>query len=269
MNIKELMSSMKGSVKAKSPEILLGFGVAGMLVSVGLAVEATPKALDILEGKKVTVRQSPSKQFAYETVSATEAVKLTWKCYIPAGAAFIASTALLISGNTIHAKRSAALAAAYQLSTTAFKEFKSQTIETVGEKKVRDIKDEIAKKKVESIPVVETNVINTGYGNNLFLDTFAGRYFRSSIEHVKDSELKMNARIVNEQYISMNDFYDELRLMPNDAGDQLGFHVDFGLPFYTDKGNFHFSSQVTDTGEACTVIEFEYEPIPGYSDEAR
>ena len=45
-------SKIKNAVSDKSPEILIGLGLAGMLTSTVLAVKATPKALDILEQVK-------------------------------------------------------------------------------------------------------------------------------------------------------------------------------------------------------------------------
>ena len=52
MDIKKLRNEVISKVSEKSPEILIGIGLAGMLTSTVLAVKATPKALDILEEHK-------------------------------------------------------------------------------------------------------------------------------------------------------------------------------------------------------------------------
>ena len=49
MDFKQIRNDVISKVTEKSPEILVGFGLAGMLTSTVLAVNATPKALDILE----------------------------------------------------------------------------------------------------------------------------------------------------------------------------------------------------------------------------
>ena len=47
MDFKEVRNNVINKVSEKSPEILVGIGLAGMLTSTVLAVKATPKALDI------------------------------------------------------------------------------------------------------------------------------------------------------------------------------------------------------------------------------
>ena len=60
MDFKEVRNNVINKVSEKSPEILVGIGLAGMLTSTVLAVKATPKALDILaqeEEELTTVRK--------------------------------------------------------------------------------------------------------------------------------------------------------------------------------------------------------------------
>ena len=71
MDFKEVRNKVISKVSEKSPEILVGIGLAGMLTSTVLAVKATPKALDILAQEE-------------EELTTVEKVKKTWKCYIPA-----------------------------------------------------------------------------------------------------------------------------------------------------------------------------------------
>ena len=51
-NFKKVIASAKDVLSTHSPEILTGFGIAGMLTSTVLAVRATPKAVLLLEDKK-------------------------------------------------------------------------------------------------------------------------------------------------------------------------------------------------------------------------
>ena len=118
-----------------SPEILTGIGIAGMAYTVVTAVKATPKALRIIEEEKPETK--------------LEAIKATWKCYIPTIVTGVMSTACLIGANSVNARRNAALAAAYNISQAALVEYKDKTLETVGEATEQVIRESIAKDKIE------------------------------------------------------------------------------------------------------------------------
>ena len=122
MDIKKMRSTVVNAISEKSPEILIGFGLAGMLTSTVLAVKATPKALDILEQED-------------RELSKIDKVKLTWKCYAPAAVGYCASAACIIGAQSVNAKRNAVLAGAYKLSETALLEYRDKVVDILGEEK--------------------------------------------------------------------------------------------------------------------------------------
>ena len=77
-NIKNIATDLWRSMRKRSPEILTGIGIAGMVTSAVMAVKATPKALDLLETKKT--------ELDTERLEPKEIIKTAWKCYIPATA---------------------------------------------------------------------------------------------------------------------------------------------------------------------------------------
>ena len=85
MDIKKMRSTVINAVSEKSPEILIGFGLAGNITG--------------------------------ETINITkiDKVKLTWKCYAPAAVGYCASAACIIGAQSVNAKRNAVLAGAYKL----------------------------------------------------------------------------------------------------------------------------------------------------------
>ena len=123
-NFKALANSAKQTASKYSPQILLGVGIAGMITSTILAVKATPKAIQIIEQKK--------KEENVEKLNATETVKATWKCYIPAVVTGVSATVCLIGSNSVSSKRAAAIAAAYEISKTTLNEYKDKVVETEG-----------------------------------------------------------------------------------------------------------------------------------------
>lgn len=208
------------SVKAAkhSPEILTGIGIAGMVTTTVLAVRATPKALMLLE------EATDEKQ---EDLTVVETVKVAWKPYIPAAATGAVSIACLVGASTVNARRNAVLATAYKLSETALTEYREKVTEVVGEKKEKEIRKEIAKDRLEKQPIDTNRVVVTGKGDKFCRDQ-AGREFTSSIDTIKRAEVKLNKRITQDHYASLNDFYDELGLDSTNLGEAIGWHEDDG-----------------------------------------
>lgn len=263
MNLNKLMKSFGQTISSHKARICLGIGLAGVVVTPILAVMATPKAIDILDGRKVVLRKKTKED---KTVSIVEATRKAWKCYIYAGLSCSASIFFLVKSSSLNTKEIAALAAAYQISTTDLLEYRKKVKETIGEKKEHDIVHDIAQDKVNFDPPIENGIFNTNLGTSLFLEPISGRYFRSNIENVRQAEVTINNRLNNEDYISLNDFNGELKLQDNGVGNLLGWNINDGLPFDKDLS---FLSCNAPNGEACTVIWYQNDPIHGYYDYMR
>ena len=175
-NVSKMINGARLFMTKHSPEILTGIGIAGMVTTTVLAVRATPKALALIE---------EAKKEHEEKLTPAKTIKATWKCYIPAAVMGTASTLCLIGARTVSARRTAALAAAYQISETALSEYREKVVETIGEKKEQVVRDAIAKDHVEAKPVSKSEVIITEKGNTLCYDALSGRYFKSDIEQIK------------------------------------------------------------------------------------
>ena len=255
LNVSKLCKDAKVMVSKRSPEILTGLGIAGMITTTVLAVKATPKALDL-------IARAEDKKFDNghgDKLTVSEKMKVAWKPYIPAAITGIASISCIIGASSVHAKRNAAIAAAYNLSQTALTEYKEKVVETIGEKKEQAIKDKIAKDKIKKDPVSKSEVIVTGKGNTLCYDAFNSRYFYSDIDQIKRAINELNRIMLNQMYVSLNDFYDELNLKHSGNGDELGWKLDDGFI------EVDFSSQLSDDGRPCLVIEYMVAPRYDYS----
>ena len=242
--------SLKTAIKKHSPEILTGIGIAGMITTTVMAVRATPKALILIEERK--------EEIGAEKLEAMDMVKTTWACYIPAAITGTLSVACLIGASSVNARRNAALATAYTLSESALKDYQGKVIEMFGEKKNEAVKDAVAKDKVEKNPVVTREVIITEKGNTLCYDAISGRYFKSDIEKIKKAECELNRQMLDDMYVSLNDFYYEIGLDSVKLGDELGWNVDSG---YIDLS---FSSQLASDGTPCLVIDYSVAPRYDY-----
>lgn len=247
------IDKLKGTLIEKRPEILMGLGITGMFASMVLAVKATPKVYDIIKDE-----QQARESYGERDLDKLDIVKLGWKHYIPAGVLFGLSSACLLSSNTEYAKRSAALAAAYGISEKALNEYRNKIVETFGEDVEKGVRDAISKDRIDKDPKTKEVVI-AGEGQVLCYDTISGRYFKSTMDRLKKAENKLNYELLHNVYFSLNDFYDELDLSSTDVGRDLGWNVDDGLI------EIYYSSQITETGVPCIVINYTTQPKYGFS----
>lgn len=246
-----LMNTIKVVTSKHSPEILTGLGIAGMVSSTVLAVKATPKALRLIDD---------ALESSDEELTKLDIVKVAWKPYVPAAITCAASTVCLIGASSVNLKRNAALTAAYELSRNALVDYKNAVVETIGEKKAQEVSGKVAKKHIDEHPVIEQEIFLTEQGSILCYDVISGRYFKSDIEKIKRAENHLNKQLMDENYISLNDFYYELGLPCTKIGNELGWNSNDGLIDLT------FNSQLTEDGRPCLVVDYCIAPRYNYSD---
>ena len=249
--LKRTIKSAERVLTKYSPGILTGIGIAGMIGATFMAVKATPKALYLIETKK--------EESEVEELTPVETIKICWKCYIPATLTTVLSAACLIGASTVSAKRNAALATAYSISEAALREYQEKVVEVVGEKKEKAVRDAVAKDQIDRDPVTKSEVvIIDSNSNTLCYEPLSGRYFKSTIDKIKKAEIKLDRQMIQEMYVSLNDFYWEIGLDETDLGDKMGWNLSKG---YMDLS---FSSQLADDGTPCAVIVYGIPPVYDY-----
>ena len=268
LNLSNVAKNVQATIVKHSPGILTGIGIAGMITTTILASKATPKAIMLMEDEierrnmvlaRETEKNGQENFTPIEKLNAFDVIKVTWKCYIPAVVTGVTSIACLIGANSVNARRNAALATAYTLSDSAMREYREKVIETIGEKKEKDVKDAIAKDKIEKNPASNNEVIITEKGNTLCYDGIFGRYFKSDMDTIKRAINTINRDIVSQMYVSLNEFYNEIGLSPVDIGYDLGWNIDDG------QIDIDFSSQLAQDGTPCLVIGYNVAPKYNYS----
>ena len=249
--LKQTIKSAERVLTKYSPGILTGIGIAGMIGATFMAVKATPKALYLIETKK--------EEAEVEELTPVETIKTCWTCYIPATLTTVLSAACLIGASTVSAKRNAALATAYSISEAALREYQEKVVEVIGEKKEKAVRDAVAKDQIERDPVTKSEVvIIDSNSNTLCYEPLSGRYFKSTIDKIKKAEIKLDRQMIQEMYVSLNDFYWEIGLDGTDLGDKMGWNLSKG---YMDLS---FSSQLADDGTPCAVIVYGIPPVYDY-----
>ena len=248
--ITNFFKSTRKFIGKHSPEILTGVGVTGMITTTVLAVKATPKALILIEDKKDELNT--------HKLTAVETIKVAWKPYVPALALGVVSASCIIGASTVNYKRNAALATAYTISERTLIRYRDKVIDTLGEKKEKEIKEKVAQDTVNDKPISNSQVILTSKGNTLCMDTISGRYFRSDIDKIRKIVNELNRQLTYQHYISLNDLYYELGLEPIKTGSLLGWNLDDGLI------ELDFSACLSEDEQPCVVIDYTIRPRYDY-----
>lgn len=251
LKMSKLFADIGSELSKHSPKILLGVGIAGMITTTVLAVRATPKALMLLEDARYEKDR--------EELTVPDVVKACWKPYVPAAVTGLASIGCLIGSNAVNSKRMAALAAAYQLSETAFSEYKEKVVETIGEKKERTVREKISEERVKQATTGVREVYPTGRGTSLFLEPTCNQLFESDIEFVRRAVNNINERMLHDicGSASLGEFYDELGLERSDICTDIGWNTDRLL-----KVDFHPS--MTSDMRPCLALYYETPPRYGF-----
>lgn len=247
--INNFIKNTKCFLGKHSPEILTGIGIAGMVTSTILAVKATPKALVLLEEARTNENGTLG-----DKLTIVETVKVAWKPYVPAIAVGIASISCIIGASRVNYKRNAALATAYALSERTLINYRDKVVETLGEKKEKEVRDKISQDEIDKKPISSSQVIITPKGNTLFMDSITGRYFRSDLDSIKKAVIELNMEISHQNYISLNEFYSNIGLDRISNGDNLGWNIDNGYV------EIDYSTCLADNDEPCIVIDYISQP---------
>lgn len=253
-NFSQFVKNTKTSIVKHSPEILTGLGIGGLLTTTVLAVKATPKALKLIEEEKEAQQTDKLKP--------VDTVKVCWKCYIPAALTGAAAIGCLIGAQSVHARRTAALTTAYQISTTALNEYKNKVVEELGKKKEQHIREKIDKDHVDRNPVNQNGIIITNRGNTLCMDGYTNRYFESDIDELAKANNRFNAFLIREGEATLNDLYDELGLDHIDVGYSVGWSLN---KLGRELVDLSTSAQMAADGRPCIVVNCNPAPEWGYS----
>ena len=218
MDIRGVVKTIRTFTVKHGPEILTAVGTVGLIVSGIMAVNQTPRAMDILQ------RHEDEKDLD-EELTTKEKFQDCWKVYLPSVALAASSVACIIFARRIDAKRMAAWAAAYQMSENALIRLQDSIKDEFGERKLKKIEDNADLRIMEEHPINPDEIISTGNGDDLFCDYYSGRYFRSNPEAIKAQYNSFISDLLSEDGLSVNDWLSklDLPLMGADVGDRLGF----------------------------------------------
>lgn len=256
-------------IKKHSPEIFVGVGIAGTVVSTVLACKATTKVGAILEETKQTkdiihygmengnIEGTPYTQEDGKKdltiVYAQTGVKL-FKLYAPAIAVGALSITSIIAGHNILKKRNLALAAAYTVVDKGFKNYRKNVVERFGEQIDKELRYNIKAKEIEETYIDEKGKEKTRKEIVNTIDDDISEYARfwddGNTGWTKDPEYNLmylrrqqdwaNEKLRSRGHLFLNEVYDELGIPRSKRGNIVGWiykgddkycdsYVDFGI----------------------------------------
>ena len=181
-----------------SADILTAFTACGVVITALETRKATLKAEEYLRIN------------GYDKANPDTQRVLKWesrKNYILPVVTGAATIGAAVGANYINHKQIAGLAAACTVAETALSEHRDKLEELLGEKTLQKFDDEVTKEKAQEILKNDDEVLDTGRGNILIVDTyFTGRKFRASTEYVKRCINEFGERVVNDVYCSSYEF---------------------------------------------------------------
>ena len=272
-NVMSTLSKATGktvlTLKAVSPEIMLGIGVVGVIASTVLACKATLKVDAIIaehrENKEKIaeiwedVQNGDVENYTEKdknkdlAVTYTHTVGSLVKVYGPAVALGVASFALIIGGHSILKKRNLALIAAYQTLEKGFAAYRKRVVEEFGEEKdymfknnlrketiVEEVTDEKGKTKMVKKEVLVPKDPNSHSIYAKFFDESSCEFQKSpdyNFSFLKTQQAYWNNMLQIRGHVFLNEVYDALDIPRTQAGAVVGWvlnkdgdnFIDFGI----------------------------------------
>lgn len=209
------MKKMQILLQKHSSTILTVISSIGVISTTLLAIQATPKAMKLL---------NEAKEEKSSELSSIETIRTVWKPYIPTIISGFSTILCIFGTNYLNKRTQASLASAYALLNNSYQEYMNKTKELYGNEADLAIKKSIVKDKVDE------NILELNGEKKLFFDYQTMRYFESSFENVLRAEDLLNQELAATGYVSVNDFYKFLGLSELEYSNHMG---------WCDNGNYH------------------------------
>jgi len=253
-----LNSAISGAakgIKKSGPDILLGMGMAGAILSVFEAITATvrsTKEVEAFEAENDILIADMKPAEKVKTVC-----RLVGKNYIFTGVYMLGTTtALIFSGREYH-KRNAAIVSAACALLEADNNYIRKLTDSIGEKEAEKIRHEIAEEAVkEKTPEEKAKPALPGIEELVpCLEMSTRRIFWSTKNKIESGIIGLNSSIVNGDMVSWSDWLDIFGLSGTGMSDRFFWDIcDTGIIKY------RIDSIIDEAGAPVLTVEFINRP---------
>lgn len=240
-----------------SPALLTGVGVAGVATTAFLSGMAGYRAANIIRDAQSVktsemIGDSPGSYVIDDALTPKEKVRLVWPEFVPPIIAGVSTVTAIVLATKIGMRRTAAMAAAFQISERAYGEYRAKAEEVFGKNKEQNLRDQIAQDRVTTTPNREILIFNDG--EQLCFDKPTNRYFKSSMQEIVKAANDLNYELLRNGSASQSDFFIRLGLPTSPMTDRIGWFSDHML-------EVEYSSAIAEDDRPCLVIDYHMVPI--------
>lgn len=218
--------NVKTFVSNNSPELLIGAGIATLISGTFLSARAALKADNKLRAKRF--EKWDAKNDASEDLTFKEKVKYAAPYYVPAAAAVVVGSGLVITGLNVEKAYATGLASVIGVTENRLADYIARSnahngpLEYKGPDGVRGMAHN------DNIPN-EEDVEYTSWGKDLCYDTVMGHYFRSNVDRVDSAVNRVNEKLIKHDVLTGNEIAEEFGEQPCKAGEFIGWRSDWGM----------------------------------------
>ena len=238
MKLATLLTNARKFIQSNDSEILTAFGMTGVSITAYLAAKAGYRSYERL-------------RYADEDSPIKEKVLLVWDLYIPAAVAGTITTTCVLGASRANSQRTTAAVTAYSIAENTFAEYRGKVAEEIGARKEQGIRDKVVQDHIQKNPPDPKSVIITESGNVLCCEAHTGRYFRSNMETLRKSQNDINVKIINELYVTLDEFYYLIGLPSTPTSNRLGWDSNKILELI-------FTAAMGPNSEPCLSFDYNY-----------
>lgn len=239
-------------IKANRSTLLVSIGILGGTLAAIKAVKDTPKALELIEMKK--------EELQVDKLPVKTLISTCWKVYTPSVLMGVLSGSCIVYGQYYTNKELVGMTALYgatasnlqrykdAVNTVATPEVTKAVKEKVAESAIKETKNSKQIKQIEPI----------GEGDFWCVDSLTGQRFKSTIDDIKNAEININDRRINQGYVSLTDLMYEFGVNNGILSDDVGWRVMDG------KIKLDYTSAIVIDGKPHLYIEYYPQPRPNF-----
>ena len=220
----------------------------------GLAIGSEAAAL-YLTAKEAPVVKEKLEALPPEATK-MDKFKVGAKGYAGAGTAAFVSMASMVLCVVVGEHDKAVISAAGAAAQLAAAKYQQALEKQGGKEAVKEVEKDVNKECMadKAVTAQPLRVLATGKGDDLFFDPLSGRTFTSSRDEIEKAAIRLNKKIFNSIWMSVNEWYEELNLCDIGLAQDKGWNVDHML-------DIGFQPEMTEDGRACLAICYYNRPI--------
>lgn len=241
-------------IKKAAPIIMTITGLALGGVSLYLAIKETPKYKlkkeDAIEDKRGQAAVNGEEPVLTRTETAKIAFKTFWPLVVTSSTAFT----LILAAQYIQGKRIDALQMGLGIAEKTIADRAKATIETVGEKKAKEIEKKVEENRLKENPVNREVVLKTN--EYIVRDYNTGSEFISTVNRIEEAVRHYNDELDDGDWHSINSFYDWLDVPHTGFGEYFGCQIR-SINDKNGRLQIEYMTEMNDNNEPIIVIKYK------------